>query len=109
MAKRPERLLRPRNMSVPASRPTPYGGGTVTVHPFASGSGAGQHTLNRGRPSPSLEEPERVSHHRGRAQGIRPLGALAFTDAVRSWVQRALSRLIPLLSREASGSPAPLL
>jgi hypothetical protein len=62
----------------------------VTVHQLASGSGEGQHTLNRGRPSPYLQEPERASNQHGRAQGIRPMRAFAFTDAVRPCFQRAI-------------------
>jgi hypothetical protein len=62
----------------------------VTVHQLDSGSGEGQHTLNRWRPSPYLQEPERASNQHGRAQGIRPMRAFAFTDAVRPCFQRVI-------------------
>ena len=37
------RLLPPRNLSVPSSRPPPQGGGTVAVRQCAAGAGEGQH------------------------------------------------------------------
>jgi hypothetical protein len=37
------RLLRPRNLSVPSSRPPHKAGCRVAVRPFASGAGEGQH------------------------------------------------------------------
>jgi hypothetical protein len=38
---------RPRNRSVPSSRPRPRGGGRGAVRPCVSGSGTGQHTSTR--------------------------------------------------------------
>src|SRR5215471_10426598 len=61
---------------------------------------------NRRRPSPSLQEPERVSKQARGLRETRPRRALAFTDAAGEGCAYARDRLIPSASSEAPGSSA---
>jgi hypothetical protein len=73
---------------------------------FRLGGGAAH--VTRVRPSPHVEEPERVSNPPQRAQGSWPLCSCACTDAARPSFQSTRLRLTPCTASEASGSPAPL-
>src|SRR5512134_1785107 len=63
-------------------------------------------TRNRRRPSPSFQEPERVSNQARGLRAKRPRRALACKDAAGTGFEHARDRLIPSEASEAPGSPA---
>lgn len=69
--------------------------------------GCGAAHVAHARRSPSITEPERVSHQPQRAQGAWPMCAGAVTDTARPSLPSTLPRLPPGTSSEASGAPAP--
>jgi hypothetical protein len=79
----------------------------VVQAPVSCRRGGGAAPLTLGRPSPAVQEPERVSQQAQRAQGGWPLCAWACPDAARPSEQSPLLRLPPGTSSAASGAPPP--